>query len=70
MSDGTVIEKFVAQSLGNIHRPMTDDQLEAKFRDQAAMALPADRLDPLVDMCWSIDRLDQVGALVRMAVPE
>ena len=56
---------FVEQSLGNIHRPLTDAQLEDKFRDQAAVNLPADDVEALIELCWRIDQLDDVGALVE-----
>src|SRR4030095_10176592 len=42
---GEKITRFVEQSLGNVHRPMTDRQLEDKFRDQAVLALPAARVE-------------------------
>jgi len=32
LASGVKFNRFVEQSLGNIHRPMTDKQLEAKFR--------------------------------------
>ena len=43
LSDGRRLSKFVEQSLGNIHRPLTDKQLEEKFRDQAVLVLPPTR---------------------------
>src|SRR5262247_3247733 len=33
LKDGRRLTKFVEQSLGNIHRPLSDRQLEEKFRD-------------------------------------
>ena len=69
LTNGGTLTKFVAQSLGNVHRPMTDRQLEDKFRDQAALALPASQVDALIGMCWRIDELSDVGELVKLAVP-
>ena len=45
LADGRTLSRFVEQSLGNIHRPMTDRQLDAKFRDQAVLALPAGEVE-------------------------
>ena len=41
LASGETLTRFVEQSLGNIHRPMSDKQLEDKFRDQAVAAMPA-----------------------------
>lgn len=69
-TDGTTIEKFVEQSLGNVHRPMSDRQLEDKFRDQAVLALPSSRIEQAVTLAWRIDELRDVRELIRASVPE
>jgi 2-methylcitrate dehydratase PrpD len=69
LADGRRVSKFVEQSLGNIHRPLTDKQLEEKFRDQAVMVLPASDVEALIQLCWRIDQLDDVGEVVNGAVP-
>lgn len=69
LADGRCLSRFVEQSLGNIHRPLTDEQLAGKFRDQAVLVLPAADVDALIDMCWQIDELDDVGELVTLAIP-
>jgi 2-methylcitrate dehydratase PrpD len=69
LNDGRRLTKFVEQSLGNIHRPLSDRQLEDKFRDQAVLVLPAADVDRLIDLCWRIDALEDVGELVNAAVP-
>jgi 2-methylcitrate dehydratase PrpD len=70
LADGTVLHEFVEQSLGNLYRPLSDEQLEEKFRDQAVLILPAARVDRLVELCRRIDELEDVGELVRLAVTE
>ena len=69
LTDGRVLTKFVEESLGNLKRPLTDAQLSAKFRDQAMPALPAAQVDRLIDLCWRIDTMNEVGELVRVAAP-
>jgi 2-methylcitrate dehydratase PrpD len=69
LNDGRRLTKFVEQSLGNIHRPLSDRQLEDKFRDQTELVLPAADVDRLIDLCWRIDALEDVGELVNAAVP-
>ena len=69
LRDGRKLSKLVEQSLGNIHRPLTDKQLEEKFRDQAILVLPAPDVESVIQLCWKIDQLDDVGELVTATVP-
>jgi len=69
LTDGRKLTRFVEQSIGNLKRPLTDVQLNAKFRDQAVLALPPAQVDRLIDLCWRIETLDDVGQLVRAAMP-
>jgi 2-methylcitrate dehydratase PrpD len=69
LRDGRKLSKFVEQSLGNIHRPLTDKQLEEKFRDQAVLVLPAREVESVIQLCWKIDQLDDVAELVTATVP-
>lgn len=70
LEDGRVLVKELAHSLGNLERPMTDDQLSAKFRDQALRILPEDRVETLLARCWAADKLEAVGTdLVAASIP-
>src|SRR5579864_7135394 len=69
LTTGATLTRFVEQSLGNIHRPMTDKQLEDKFRDQAVAALPTEQVERAIKLCWQIDELEDVAELIREAVP-
>jgi 2-methylcitrate dehydratase PrpD len=69
LADGQKLAKFVEQSLGNIHRPMSDKQLEEKLRDQSQSILSASQIDKVIELCWKIDTLDNVNALVEATVP-
>jgi 2-methylcitrate dehydratase PrpD len=70
LAGGRTVRRFVAASLGNVHRPLSDRQLEDKFRDQAAQYLPNDRIAALVEMCWQIDEIDDMAVIVEMSAPE
>jgi 2-methylcitrate dehydratase PrpD len=69
LADGRTLTKFVEASLGNVNRPLTDRQLDDKFRDQAVLALPSKQVEALIPLCWRIDELEDVNELVRAAVP-
>ncbi len=67
--DGRVVSTHVEHALGTLARPMSDDDLEAKFRGLATGVLPAARIAELITLCWDIAGLDDAGALARAAAP-
>ncbi len=67
LMSGETFSRFVEKSLGNINRPLTNEQLNDKFRDQAVLALPADRVEHVMELCWRIDQLPDVNELVQQA---
>jgi 2-methylcitrate dehydratase PrpD len=69
LRDGRKLEKFVEQSLGNVRRPLSDEQLTEKFVDQAVLALPRAQVDAVLERCWRIADLGDVGDLARATMP-
>ena len=69
LKNGEKISRFVEQSLGNLRRPLTDRQLEDKFRGQAVLTVPDAQVERLIDLCWRIDQLNDVDELVRATLP-
>src|SRR5262249_15604625 len=69
LADGRTLTKFVEASLGNLKRPLSDRQLDAKFRDQGVVALPASQVDEVLGLCWKIGELANVGDLVAASRP-
>jgi 2-methylcitrate dehydratase PrpD len=69
LSDGRTLTQFVEASLGNLQRPMSDAELEEKFRDQAVAVLPEPAVDALVRACWQIDQAGDVREVIAAAVP-
>jgi 2-methylcitrate dehydratase PrpD len=69
LADGRRVTWSVEQSLGNIHRPLSDRQLEEKFKQCATRALSASAVDLVLDRCWRIAELDDVSTLVEATVP-
>jgi 2-methylcitrate dehydratase PrpD len=70
LSDGRVLEKRLTASLGNLQRPLTDDQLSAKFRDQATLAVTAEQAELALELSWRVDELADVAQLVDATVPD
>lgn len=68
LSDGRVLEKALDASIGNIRRPLSDGQLEQKFRDQAEV-LAAARAEALIAALWAIDTAPGMDGIVALATP-
>jgi len=67
LRDGARLAKYVEHALGTLERPMSDADLEAKFRALSDGILPGQRTDELIRLCWSVDALPDAGAIARAA---
>ena len=64
LSDGTRLTHHVEHALGSLQRPMTDDDLSAKFLDLAADVMTPDQARQALQACWEAPHMDQA---VRVA---
>ncbi|MCP5144187.1 MAG: MmgE/PrpD family protein [Gammaproteobacteria bacterium] len=69
LKDRRTLTLFVEQSLGNVHRPLSNAFLDEKFRDQAILALPVQTVEALMGECWKFQACADVGELVRRTAP-
>ena len=53
---------------GHWRNPMSDAEIEAKFRSMATSMLPAERVDALLKQLWKLEDLPEVGKLMQMTV--
>ena len=68
--DGKLHELFVKHARGALERPMTDAELEAKFRKLAATELAPHEVEKLVERCWSLAELPDAAAIARGTVSQ
>jgi 2-methylcitrate dehydratase PrpD len=68
LKDGREVGMHLTESLGNLKRPLSDAQLEAKFRDQSGVVTPA-QADAAIAACWTIDELDDAARLIAPCIP-
>lgn len=61
---GAVVEHRVHSSLGAHDRPLTEEQLEAKFRSNAARSLPAGQVEEVLDRLRALSTADVVTSVV------
>ena len=66
--NGASHEMFVERARGSLGRPMTDAELETKFRRLAATELAPHEVEKLVEQCWSLAQLSDVAVIARGSV--
>ena len=68
MKDGRVFEKTVKYPRGHAGNPMTDEEVEQKFRTLARGAIPEKLQNKLLAELWSLDRAAKVTNLWQFPV--
>jgi 2-methylcitrate dehydratase PrpD len=68
--DGSSITKHVERAIGSRERPLTREQLETKFVNQASPVIGEARTRDLLALAWRIDDLDDAAAVARASVPQ
>ena len=58
----------VAYHKGHYRNPLTDNEVDRKFRSLAQKHLPAERVDALLDRLWHLEDVQNVGDLIRLTV--
>ena len=68
--DGRRVHVFVKHAIGSLKNPMSDTQLEAKFRGMSDPILGAGRTSELIRASWAIGKAANVTDLTTLAAPE
>jgi 2-methylcitrate dehydratase PrpD len=69
LKNGDVLEKHIEHAIGSLHRPMTDQDLDAKFNGLTADVLTDDEARRLLGLCWNLESSNDVASLARATVP-
>ncbi len=69
LHDGRALTKFVEHALGTLARPMSDADLETKFRSLTDGVLPPAQADRLIKLCWSAPDLADAAEIAHATVP-
>ncbi len=70
LSDGSTRERSVPHALGSLERPMSDGDLEAKFKALAAGAYSECHSWDVIELTWMLDTLHDASQFVRAMQPE
>ncbi len=68
-ADGKLHKLSNTAARGSDANPMSDQDLEDKLRDAAAVALPKNDIAALIDAVWQADNSDDISRLAALAVP-
>jgi 2-methylcitrate dehydratase len=63
---GQTLVRRVDHACGNVHNPMSDQQVEAKFHHQADPVLGRKRADALLAWCWGLERAADLDAFADL----
>ena len=69
LKDGRRVHVFVEHAIGSLQNPMTDANLEAKFRGLSDPILGAAQTSELIKACWAIGWAGSVADVVKLTVP-
>jgi 2-methylcitrate dehydratase PrpD len=66
LRDGRVFEVERDNPRGNTARPVSDDEIETKFRQMATQLIPADRADQIIAVVDRLETLPSIRELTRL----
>ncbi len=66
-TDGRDITRWADENYrGGPHNPLTDAELEGKFRDCAAGLVDEERVRRVLSMVWALEKLGDIGDLLPL----
>jgi 2-methylcitrate dehydratase len=66
LEDGRTLEQEVEFPRGHAGNPMTDDEVERKFRNIVEPCYGKDRANQILDQCWNLEKLTDVTGLMNL----
>jgi 2-methylcitrate dehydratase PrpD len=69
LKGGKTLERYVEHAVGSLGRPMSDADLEAKFRALCSGILAKAEADRLIRLCWDIGKLEDAAEVASASVP-
>jgi 2-methylcitrate dehydratase PrpD len=69
MNDGTVFEENQPHPRGGFEDPLPPQEIQEKFRANARLALPANKVDSIVDTVNRLEQLSAISLLTEKLIP-
>ncbi len=70
LRDGRVLEEEVTFPKGHARNPLSDEEVEAKFRHLASPALSAERIEMVLKRCWNLENETDLSGLLALLTVE
>ena len=67
LKDGRTVEKHVPHAIGSLERPLSDSDIEAKFKGLSEVILGEKKTAALLDLAWSVGSLKDASDICRAA---
>jgi 2-methylcitrate dehydratase PrpD len=64
--DGRVLTREIPHNKGTAARPMSDDEIEAKFLELAGARIEGDTARHVAEKCWDLEEQSDVGEIARL----
>jgi 2-methylcitrate dehydratase PrpD len=64
LTDGRVLTRRIEHAIGSLERPMSDADLERKFKDLAEGIIPPQQVATVMERCWKVETLANAGEIV------
>jgi 2-methylcitrate dehydratase PrpD len=68
LNDGRVLEENQAHPRGGLEDPLAAEEIQAKFRANALLALPAERAEKIIDAVRRLEELPSIASLADLLV--
>lgn len=69
LEDGRRIQKQVERAIGSLERPLSDEQINTKFRGQAAAVIGEQACEALIAASWQLEKTADVATIAKASVP-
>jgi 2-methylcitrate dehydratase PrpD len=69
MKDGTLLDENQPHPRGGFEDPLPPAEIEEKFRANARLALPADRVEAALDEVKRLEQLSSISILTELLIP-
>ena len=69
LKDGRSVQVHVEHAIGSLQRPMSDNDLEAKFHNLADPILGESKVESVLDACWGLGQASNLQVLLKQLSP-
>ncbi len=70
LKDGRRLSRHIPHATGSLEKPMTDADIEKKFHELAAASRSECHAWDVIEIAWSLERLNDAAKFVQAAAPE